>query len=815
MAHRGWVQRVADQLSAVRSHAVPEAEEPAAWQSIAQELLAHTNQPELLSEQRPLFEEFLSKFPSAALHWKAYAELAMAVNSPEVRSIFSRSLLNCPSVELWSTYLAFIKRVNQSKGDAGMLETRKAYEYALDRIGLDLHSAGLWREYINYMQLPRPNTPAYRALWASGAAPGQEDSQRIMTLRQAYQRAIQIPCTALDQVWRAYEVFEQQGSSRALSRRVLEQQRPRYQAARTALGPRTRLQEALNPVALAFTPGAGGFEQQQQLADWKAYLAWECSNPQKLAGPELTLRVNLAYDQALMSLRLYPDVWLEHADWHMQGETSSPHLALQTLKKARQVLPSCLLLHFAAADLQEAGGDIDASRQVYQELLPSLVPDEPHATPPPQMSAESTTCAWVQCLRFVRRAQSLKDARQTFLKASKVPDIGWQVFEASAMMEWHHDNSNVKVPKNIWELGAKRFMAEPGFVLAYIRFQLGLGDTANSRATFERALTVTPVEHSQPLWDGYLRFESQHGSPEAVAKVEQRRREALSAFSGSDHLHCLLIKHREGDLWPVQPAERDHFKRVLGLLPPIPEPVTKRPLQAGGPNQGPNNGQLPQSVASPMLDTWSPAQAQHPSPLHGAPGPLPLAPGPPPAAPGPHHDGPGPGPLPQAPTAAAVARRPPQPLTQFPVELGNFINKLPPARALEGGHPNVDQVIDILMTADLSGDGRMGLEGMAGHAGPSPAGWGQNLSPAQQHQGPPHHQAGLSMQPDAFDPNAQQHMQAPDNGLKRKQPDNGFGPSNEAHQANGLSLSPTARNAPPAHDVFRMRRKQRTKMADG
>lgn len=64
-----------------------------------------------------------------------------------------------------------------------MLETRKAYEYALDRIGLDLHSAGLWQEYINYLQLPRPNTPAYRALWTSTAAPGQEEAQRVMTLR--------------------------------------------------------------------------------------------------------------------------------------------------------------------------------------------------------------------------------------------------------------------------------------------------------------------------------------------------------------------------------------------------------------------------------------------------------------------------------------------------------------------------------------------------------------------------------------------------------------------------------------------------------
>lgn len=99
----------------------------------------------------------------------------------------------------------------------------------------------------------------------------------------------------------------------------------------------------------------------------------------------------------------------------------------------------------------------------------------------------------------------------------------------------------------------------------------------------------------------------------------------------------------------------------------------------------------------------SPAQAQHPSPLHGAPGPgpLPLAPGPPPAAPGPHHNGLGPGPLPQAPPAAPVARGPPQPLTQFPVELGNFINKLPPARALEGGHPNVDQVCPSRLSTSL------------------------------------------------------------------------------------------------------------------
>ena len=78
---------------------------------------------------------------------------------------------------------ALCLQINQSKGAEGMLETRQAYEYALDRIGLDVQSGQLWQEYINFLQLPRPNTPAYRTLWAAGSAPGQEDSQRIMTLR--------------------------------------------------------------------------------------------------------------------------------------------------------------------------------------------------------------------------------------------------------------------------------------------------------------------------------------------------------------------------------------------------------------------------------------------------------------------------------------------------------------------------------------------------------------------------------------------------------------------------------------------------------
>lgn len=76
---------------------------------------------------------------------------------------------------------------------------------------------------------------------------------------------------------------------------------------RQAFTTETSLQNVLKTL---IPVGAAGYEQQQLAVAWRAYLAWECSNPQKLSGPELAARVSLAYDQALMPLRLYPDVSL-------------------------------------------------------------------------------------------------------------------------------------------------------------------------------------------------------------------------------------------------------------------------------------------------------------------------------------------------------------------------------------------------------------------------------------------------------------------------------------------------------------------------
>ena len=65
-----------------------------------------------------------------------------------------------------------------------MIETRRAFEFTLERIGQDLNSGSLWQEYLTFLQTPKPGTPVYKALFSEeGAAIGQEESHRIVIIR--------------------------------------------------------------------------------------------------------------------------------------------------------------------------------------------------------------------------------------------------------------------------------------------------------------------------------------------------------------------------------------------------------------------------------------------------------------------------------------------------------------------------------------------------------------------------------------------------------------------------------------------------------
>jgi hypothetical protein len=65
-----------------------------------------------------------------------YVDAQIAANDDEaVKQIFSRCLLHCLHVDLWRSYVRYMRKVNDSRGPEGRDEMRKAFEFMLSHIG--------------------------------------------------------------------------------------------------------------------------------------------------------------------------------------------------------------------------------------------------------------------------------------------------------------------------------------------------------------------------------------------------------------------------------------------------------------------------------------------------------------------------------------------------------------------------------------------------------------------------------------------------------------------------------------------------------
>ncbi len=56
-------------------------------------------------------------------------------------------------------------------------------------------------------------------------------------------------------------------------------------------------------------------------------------------------------------------VWYDYARWHADSG-GGPQQATAVLARAVGAMPSCLLLHFAMADMEEAQGQTERAKQV-------------------------------------------------------------------------------------------------------------------------------------------------------------------------------------------------------------------------------------------------------------------------------------------------------------------------------------------------------------------------------------------------------------------------------------------------------------------
>jgi cleavage stimulation factor subunit 3 len=160
-------------------------------------------------------------FPTTARYWKIYIEQEMkSRNFERVEKLFQRCLVKILNIDLWKLYLTYVKETK-----AG-LSTHKeklaqAYDFALEKIGMDLYSFSIWSDYIQFLKSFEP-------------IGSFAENQKITAIRKVYQKAVLTPIIGIEVLWKEYIQFEHNINPVISEKMSLERSRDYMNARRVA-----------------------------------------------------------------------------------------------------------------------------------------------------------------------------------------------------------------------------------------------------------------------------------------------------------------------------------------------------------------------------------------------------------------------------------------------------------------------------------------------------------------------------------------------------------------------------------------------------
>jgi len=498
-----------------------------------------------IDEARETYEHLVVIFPTSGRYWKTYIEQEIrARNYERVERLFQRCLIKVLNIDLWKTYLLYVKET-KSTLPTYKEKMAQAYDFALDKMGLDIQSHTLWNDYIKFL----------KGVEAFGS---YAENQKITAIRKVYQRAIENPMVNIETLWKDYINFEQ-GINPIFAEKATQERSRDYMNARRVAKEYEAVTRGLNKQA-ASVPPTGSTEENKQVELWNNYITWEKNNPLKVEDPALIAkRVMFAYEQCLLCLGHHPHIWYESAVFlqdsaktlQEKGDVDSSRMFTDQASALYEravtgVLNKCMLLYFAYADFEEQNMKFEKVHTIYQKYL-----DIPDVDP---------TLAFVQYMKFCRRAEGIKQARAVFKKAREDTRSNFHVYVAAALMEYYCSKDK-SVAFKIFELGLKKFGSSAEFSLSYLDYLSHLNEDNNTRVLFERVLTSGGLEpkDSMEIWNKFLEFESNIGDLASIVKVEKRRATVLEE-SG------LVAGDSKYNTWQVI----DRY-RFLSLLPCTPD----------------------------------------------------------------------------------------------------------------------------------------------------------------------------------------------------------------------------------------------------
>ncbi|EDO40717.1 predicted protein [Nematostella vectensis] len=501
-----------------------------------------------LDAAKVLYEKLVRRFPNAGRYWRLYIEQEMKhQNYENVEKLFQRCLIKVLNIDLWKSYLAYVKETKSSLPNFRE-KMGQAYEFALDKIGLDFNSYQVWMDYLTFLK--------------SGESTGSyAENQKIAMIRRVYLRAVTTPIINVEAIWREYNTFEQ-GINKVLAKKLIDERTRDYMNARRMAKEYEALSRGLIKGAPSIPP-QGTPEEMKQLQLWKKYIFWERSNPLWIDDTGLlTRRVIYAYEQCLQCMGFNPDIWCEAATYlestsralAEKGDTQGSKVlgdeAANLYEKAISgLMHNNLLVYFAYADFEEGRMRFQQAKEIYEKYI--------------ALENVDPTLAFIQYMRFSRRAEGVKESRSVFKRAREDARTNFHVFVASALMEYYCGKDKA-VAFKIFELGLKKYTNEADFVLPYVDYLSHLNDDNNTRVLFEKVLSTMPKEKASDVWTKFIEFETTSGDLSSILKVEKRRLQVYKEEFEQHETAVLVDRYRFLDLLPCSPMEL----KIMGYTGP-------------------------------------------------------------------------------------------------------------------------------------------------------------------------------------------------------------------------------------------------------
>lgn len=483
-----------------------------------------------ISESRDFFDQLISDYPSCGRFWKIYIEHELKYrNFERAEKLFQRSLIKVLNVDLWKCYLNYVRDI-KSKMTNYKEKTAQAYDFALDKIGLDVMSYNIWVDYINFL----------KSVEASGTF---AENQKITAIRKVYQKGVMNPMSNVEQLWKDYCSFENQINP-LIAKRMIDDRSREFMVVRKISKEYENVTRNLDRNAPCLQP-QGTSDEIKQKSYWKKYIEWEKGNPLKSEDPTMVAkRVIYAYDQCLLYMGTHPDIHYEAASYLQQmsllmaekcDAMMSRHYANECINLYEKAINSFMkhnmLIYFAYCDYEESRLNYNKVKEIYEKLL--------------SMTEVDPSLCYIQYMRFLRRIEGIRSARAIFKRAREDSRISYHVFVAFASMEYFCTKDK-KIANKIFQLGCRIFGHIPEYLLAFYEFLTHINDDETIRHYFDSILTGTqlPKEASSEIWSTWIDFENYAGNLDDISKVLKKREQVYEDVNQLEERQTLLLIDR-------------------------------------------------------------------------------------------------------------------------------------------------------------------------------------------------------------------------------------------------------------------------------